>query len=137
MAMQRSEATPGSASRASRNAPSVDDPAAVASSAAAAAAGVGAADDLAELNDAAHRDEIVKRLKRAEGQLRGVIRMIDEGEGCLPIAQQLTAVRKALDAALSRMTVCFLEQELADAAKADPAIGRTIEKVGVLISRLG
>ncbi|MGE0311956.1 MAG: metal-sensing transcriptional repressor [Lautropia sp.] len=90
-----------------------------------------------ELSDSAHRDEIVKRLRRAEGQLRGVVRMVESGEGCLPVAQQLTAVRKALDAALSRMTVCYLEQELADAAKADPAIGRTIEKVGVLINRLG
>ena len=73
----------------------------------------------------------------AEGQLRGVVRMVEAGEGCLPVAQQLTAVRKALDAALSRMTVCYLEQEFADAAKADPAIARTIEKVGVLINRLG
>ncbi len=94
-------------------------------------------DGAGELSDSAHRDEIVKRLRRAEGQLRGVIRMVEAGEGCLPVAQQLTAVRKALDAALSRMTVCYLEQELAEVAKADPAIGRTIEKVGVLINRLG
>lgn len=117
MSTQRSEASSGTALPGSRDA--------------------GPVDDSAELNDLAHRDEIVKRLKRAEGQLRGVIRMVDEGEGCLPVAQQLTAVRKALDAALSRMTVCFLEQELSDAAKTDPAIVRTIEKVGVLISRLG
>ena len=94
-------------------------------------------DDSTELVDERHRDEIVKRLKRAEGQLRGVIRMVEAGEGCLPVAQQLTAVRKALDAALSRMTLCYLEQELAEASRADPAIGKTIENVGVLISRMG
>ncbi len=50
--------------------------------------------------NASHRHkthpEIVKRLKRAEGHLRGVIEMIDEGRSCLDIAQQLHAVEKAI-----------------------------------------
>lgn len=95
------------------------------------------ADPDVALREAAYRDELVKRLRRAEGQLRGVVRMIEAGEDCLPVAQQLTAVRKALDAALSRMTVCFLEQELASFAKDDPAVGGTIRKVETLINRLG
>lgn len=40
--------------------------------------------------------EIVKRLKRADGHLRGVIEMIEAGRGCLDIAQQLHAVEKAI-----------------------------------------
>jgi len=40
--------------------------------------------------------EIVKRLKRADGHLRGVIEMIDAGRPCLDIAQQLHAVEKAI-----------------------------------------
>jgi DNA-binding FrmR family transcriptional regulator len=40
--------------------------------------------------------DIVKRLKRAEGHLRRVIGMIDEGRGCLDLAQQLHAVEKAI-----------------------------------------
>jgi DNA-binding FrmR family transcriptional regulator len=84
-----------------------------------------------------HRDEIIKRLRRAEGQLRGIVRMLEEGQGCLPIAQQLTAVRKALDATMARMTVSYLEQELADDARRDPAVGHAIERVGLLIGRLG
>ncbi|MET0507511.1 MAG: metal-sensing transcriptional repressor [Burkholderiaceae bacterium] len=84
-----------------------------------------------------HRDEIIKRLRRAEGQLRGIVRMLEEGQGCLPISQQLTAVRKALDATMARMTVSYLEQELADDARRDPAVGRAIERVGLLIGRLG
>src|SRR3954454_3394782 len=39
---------------------------------------------------------IVKRLKRAEGHLRRVIEMFDEGRSCLDLAQQLHAVEKAL-----------------------------------------
>ena len=58
------------------------------------------------------RTDLVNRLKRAEGQLRGLQRMITDGEPCLEIAGQMSAVRKALDSAYVRMTVCFLEQEL-------------------------
>ncbi|UPK37833.1 metal-sensing transcriptional repressor [Bradyrhizobium sp. 186] len=39
---------------------------------------------------------IVKRLKRAEGHLRRVIEMFDEGRSCLDLAQQLHAVEKAV-----------------------------------------
>lgn len=40
--------------------------------------------------------QIVKRLKRADGHLRGVIEMIEAGRSCLDIAQQLHAVEKAI-----------------------------------------
>ncbi len=40
--------------------------------------------------------EIVKRLKRAEGHLRGVVEMIGAGRSCVDIAQQLHAVEKAI-----------------------------------------
>ncbi|MBL8583392.1 MAG: metal-sensing transcriptional repressor [Rhizobiaceae bacterium] len=40
--------------------------------------------------------QIVKRLKRADGHLRGVIEMIEAGRTCLDIAQQLHAVEKAI-----------------------------------------
>jgi DNA-binding FrmR family transcriptional regulator len=40
--------------------------------------------------------DIVKRLKRAEGHLRRVIEMFDDGRSCLDLAQQLHAVEKAI-----------------------------------------
>ncbi len=40
--------------------------------------------------------DIVKRLKRAEGHLRRVIGMFDDGRSCLDLAQQLYAVEKAI-----------------------------------------
>ena len=58
------------------------------------------------------RPDLLNRLKRAEGQLRGLQRMITDGEPCLEIAGQMSAVRKALDSAYVRMTVCFMQQEL-------------------------
>ena len=39
--------------------------------------------------------EIVKRLKRIDGHLKGVIEMIETGRSCLDIAQQLHAIEKA------------------------------------------
>lgn len=42
---------------------------------------------------------VVKRLKRAQGQLGGIIRMIEEGRGCEEIVTQLAAVSKAVDRA--------------------------------------
>lgn len=42
---------------------------------------------------------IVKRLKRADGHLRHVIGMIEEGRPCAEIAVQLQAVEKAVTAA--------------------------------------
>jgi DNA-binding FrmR family transcriptional regulator len=42
---------------------------------------------------------IVARLKRAEGHLRSVTAMIEEGRPCLEIAQQLQAVEKAVASA--------------------------------------
>lgn len=74
------------------------------------------ADDcnMAALNNEKSRTDILNRLKRAEGQLRGIQRMIEEGEPCLPIATQMAAVRKALDSTYVRMTVCFMEQQLQD-----------------------
>lgn len=65
------------------------------------------------------RTEVLNRLRRAEGQIRGVQRMIEDGESCLKIGQQFSAVRKALDSTYVRMTMCFMEQELADLLQCD------------------
>lgn len=40
--------------------------------------------------------DIIKRLKRADGHLRSIITMLEEGRGCLEIAQQLQAVESAV-----------------------------------------
>jgi CsoR family transcriptional regulator, copper-sensing transcriptional repressor len=67
---------------------------------------------MATLENASARADILIRLKRAEGQLRGIQRMVEEGAPCMDVAQQFSAVRKALDSTYVRMTMCILEQEL-------------------------
>lgn len=64
------------------------------------------------LTDEKSRTDLLNRLKRAEGQLRGIQRMIEEGQTCQDIASQMAAVRKALDSTYVRMTVCYMEQTL-------------------------
>lgn len=74
---------------------------------------------MASLDNAAARSDIVNRLKRAEGQLRGIQRMVEEGETCVKVAQQLSAVRKALDSTYVHMTVCLVQQEVESRLGAD------------------
>lgn len=43
--------------------------------------------------------DVIKRLKRAQGHLNSILTMLEEGRGCLEIAQQLQAVEKAISSA--------------------------------------
>ncbi|MPY98464.1 MAG: metal-sensing transcriptional repressor [Actinophytocola sp.] len=44
------------------------------------------------------KDRYLKRLRRIEGQVRGIARMIDEDEYCIDVLTQVSAVTKALQA---------------------------------------
>jgi CsoR family transcriptional regulator, copper-sensing transcriptional repressor len=52
---------------------------------------------------------LTSRLRRAEGQVRAVVRLIEEGEPCDVVAQQLTAARRALDRAFFEMVGCAVQ----------------------------
>ncbi len=95
---------------------------------------------MSALSDASARTDLLNRLKRAEGQLRGVQRMIEEGEPCLDIASQMAAVRKALDSTYVRMTVCFMQQELQSRLGLDDdeqtQLGALLEDVQTLIGKV-
>ena len=43
--------------------------------------------------------DVIKRLKRAQGHLNSILTMLEDGRGCLVIAQQLQAVEKAISSA--------------------------------------
>ena len=58
------------------------------------------------------RQQILNRLKRAEGQLRGLQRMVEEGADCLAVVTQLTAVRRALESTQVRLTRCHMKERL-------------------------
>lgn len=45
--------------------------------------------------------KIVNRLKRSDGQLHGVLNMMEEGKDCVDIVTQLSAVRSSIDRTIS------------------------------------
>ena len=55
-------------------------------------------------------NDVVKRLRRAEGQIRGVISMLEDGRDCADIVTQLAAVSRALDRAGFRVIAAGLRQ---------------------------
>jgi DNA-binding FrmR family transcriptional regulator len=54
--------------------------------------------------------EVTKRLRRAEGQIRGVIAMLESGRECSEIVMQLAAVSRALDRAGFKVIAGGLQQ---------------------------
>ncbi|WP_144627316.1 metal-sensitive transcriptional regulator [Arthrobacter woluwensis] len=53
---------------------------------------------------------VINRLKRAQGQLSAVTRMLEEGRDCKDVVTQLAAVSKALDRAGFAIIATGLEQ---------------------------
>ena len=90
--------------------------------------------------DPALKQSNLRRLSRIEGQLRGIQRMIEEGQTCLDIASQMAAVRKALDSTYVRMTMCFVEQELGSRLGDEPGskdhLGHMLEEMQVLLGKV-
>ncbi|BDA84262.1 metal resistance protein [Aureimonas sp. SA4125] len=65
--------------------------------------------------------EIVKRLKRIEGQVRSCAAMIEAGRPCPDIAQQLSAATNALTSAKNTFIRDHIEHCLVGATEADAA----------------
>ena len=56
----------------------------------------------------------ISRLRRSEGQIGGVIRMLEQGRDCKDVVTQLAAVSRALDKAGFSVVASGLKQCLAD-----------------------
>lgn len=54
--------------------------------------------------------QVQNRLKRIEGQLKGVLRMVEENDDCRDVVTQLSAVRSAVDRAIGVIVSENLEQ---------------------------
>jgi len=69
---------------------------------------------------------VLNRIKRAQGQLAGVVRMLEEGRDCEDIVTQLAAVSKALDRAGFSLVATGLQQCMVTGDEVDLA---KLEKV--------
>ncbi|MCX7662902.1 MAG: metal-sensitive transcriptional regulator [Tepidimonas fonticaldi] len=62
------------------------------------------------VQDPDRKKALLLRLKRVEGQLRGIQRLIEADTDCEKVAQQLAAARKALDKSFFMMVGCVMAQ---------------------------
>ena len=70
------------------------------------------------------KDDVLARLKRIEGQARGLQRMVDEEQYCIDILTQVSAMTKALQAVSISLLEDHMNHCVADAARAGDAEGR-------------
>lgn len=88
------------------------------------------------IRDERHKGDLVLRLKRVEGQLRGIQSMIEEGEDCEKVAQQISAARRALDKTFFNVLACAIQAEPA-AAAGKAASDKRLKHAAELLAKFG
>jgi DNA-binding FrmR family transcriptional regulator len=84
------------------------------------------------------KDDYLKRLRRIEGQVRGIHRMVDEEQYCIDILTQVSAVTKALQAvSLSLLDEhlghCVLEAAKTGGPEAEVKLKEASDAIGRLV----
>jgi CsoR family transcriptional regulator, copper-sensing transcriptional repressor len=64
-----------------------------------------------------HKDDVLKRLRRIEGQARGLQRMVEQEQYCIDVLTQVSAMTKALQAVALTLLDDHLNHCVVDAAK--------------------
>ena len=72
---------------------------------------------------------VINRIKRAQGQLGGVLRMLEEGRECEDVVTQLAAVSRALDRAGFAIVASGLRQCLTQNPSSDNLDAKKMEKL--------
>ncbi len=72
---------------------------------------------------------VVNRLRRAQGQLGGVLAMIDDGRECEEVVTQLAAVSKAIDRAAFTIIAQSLRQCVMDGQESGDLDTKRLEKI--------
>ncbi|GAA0199958.1 metal-sensitive transcriptional regulator [Corynebacterium riegelii] len=82
------------------------------------------------------KDRYLARLKRIEGQTRGIHRMIDENAYCIDILTQISAVNAALKSVALGLLDDHLEHCVANAIKGGQEAEDKIKEASAAIARL-
>jgi CsoR family transcriptional regulator, copper-sensing transcriptional repressor len=80
-----------------------------------------------KIRDIAQKKRVGDRLRRVEGQIRGVIQMIEDEAGVREILQQLSAIRSAMGQAINAEILCAIEK---GAEKKGTLTEKDIEEIG-------
>ena len=84
-----------------------------------------------------HKDAVLKRLRRIEGQVRGLQRMVEEDRYCINVLEQVSAVTRALQSVSLELLEDHLAHCVVDAARAgDEEAASKIEEASSAIARL-
>ncbi|GAB3109408.1 metal-sensitive transcriptional regulator [Janibacter alkaliphilus] len=83
------------------------------------------------------KDEYLTRLRRVEGQVRGIARMVEDDEYCIDILTQVSAATKALQAVSLGLLEDHVGHCVVDAARtSDEAAAEKVAEAGAAIARL-
>ena len=74
-------------------------------------------------------EEILKRVKRAEGQIAGVIRMLEESRSCEEVVHQMAAVGKAMNTAAITLIASSLQECILDNKSNNPEQRERLQKL--------
>ncbi len=91
---------------------------------------------MAVIEDPQHRRELILRLKRVEGQVRGIQGMIDSGAACEKVTQQLSAARRALDKAFFSVLACAM-QSTPEATTGGKSAEARVKHAAALLAKFG
>jgi CsoR family transcriptional regulator, copper-sensing transcriptional repressor len=84
-----------------------------------------------------HKDELRQRMRRIEGQVRGIAKMVESDKYCIDVLTQVSAVNKALGAVALGLLDDHLEHCVADALTEGGAVAdQKIEEASVAIAGL-
>ena len=72
---------------------------------------------------------LIARLKRAQGQLGGVVRMLEEGRNCDEIVTQMSAVSKAVHTAAFTLISTSLEECIIEGRSDQRAVSEKLQKL--------
>ena len=76
------------------------------------------------------REDVIVRLRRIEGQVRGVQRMVEEDRSCRDIVNQLAAVKAAIASLNSVVVECYARDCLGDVdASRDETVAELMDVV--------
>ena len=81
------------------------------------------------LNDEAQLDAIVKRVKRAHGQMGAVVRMLEEGRSCEEVVTQMAAVSKAINTAAFTLISSSLKECISDPTSNSDEVTQKLQKL--------
>ncbi|MFI2753851.1 metal-sensitive transcriptional regulator [Cellulomonas sp. P22] len=83
------------------------------------------------------KDDYLKRLRRIEGQVRGIARMVEDETYCIDVLTQIAAVTKALQAVSIGLVEDHLGHCVVDAARESPEAGAAkVREASEAIARL-